>query len=202
MSGLESSPPGDIKTSPIGYGALQFDWREMRRWGVSESRLPPGSEVLFRPPTAWEQYQWQIIMVAGVSLAQMSLIVGLFYERRRRHHAETASRQRLSELAHMNRTATVGELSATIAHELNQPLGAILSNAEVVEILLDSPSPDIEEVKGIVADIKKDDYRASEVIRSLRRLLTKARPDIMISTSTRPFVRSTNFFRGRRQDTT
>jgi ABC-type uncharacterized transport system substrate-binding protein len=58
---LNGEKPGDIKTPPIGYGALRFDWREMHRWGVSESRLPLGSEVLFREPTVWEQYRRQIL---------------------------------------------------------------------------------------------------------------------------------------------
>jgi C4-dicarboxylate-specific signal transduction histidine kinase len=80
----------------------------------------------------------------------------------------------MAELAHMNRRATAGELSASIAHELNQPLGAILSNTETAEMLLGSPSPNLEEIKEILADIKRDDQRAEEVIVRLRRLLQKA----------------------------
>jgi signal transduction histidine kinase len=79
----------------------------------------------------------------------------------------------MSELAHMNRQATAGELSASIAHELNQPLGAILSNVETAELLLNATSPRLGEIKEILADVKRDDQRASEVIRRLRRLLTK-----------------------------
>jgi hypothetical protein len=75
----------------------KFDWREMRRWGISEARLPPGSKIYFRDPTAWEQYSWQIVIIVGVLLVQMFLIVGLFYERRRRRFAEMESRQRLSD---------------------------------------------------------------------------------------------------------
>jgi signal transduction histidine kinase len=147
----------------------------MQRWGISESRLPPGSEILFREPTAWERYRWQIVVTAIVVLLQTALIVGLLSEHRRRTVAEVESRQRMGELAHLNRQATAGELSASIAHELNQPLGAILSNTETVELMLDSPAPNIEEIKAIVADIKRADQRASDVIQRLRRLLTKAR---------------------------
>ena len=82
-------------------------------------------------------------------------------------------RQRMTELAHMNRQATAGQLSASIAHELNQPLGAILNNAEAAAMIIDSPSPDLEEIKTIISDIKRDDQRASEVIKRLRRLLTR-----------------------------
>ena len=61
----------------------------------------------------------------------------------------------------MNRRATVGELSASLAHEINQPLGAILTNAETAELIANSPSPDMAEIKEIMADIKRDDQRAS-----------------------------------------
>ncbi len=108
-----------------------FDWREMQRWGISESRLPPGSEIQFRSPTAWEQYRWQILATAAVLLLQAAMITGLLYEHRRRRNAEVEARQRMSELAQLNRHATAGELSASIAHELNQPLGAILNNAGI-----------------------------------------------------------------------
>ena len=105
-----------------------FDWGQLQRCGVGESGLPPGNEIRFREPTAWERYRWKIVTIAGALLVQTSLIVGLFYERRRRRFAEVESRQRLSELAHMNRTATAGALSASIAHEIKQPLAAIAAN--------------------------------------------------------------------------
>jgi C4-dicarboxylate-specific signal transduction histidine kinase len=73
----------------------------------------------------------------------------------------------------MNRQATAGQLSASIAHELNQPLGAILNNVEAAALMVASPSPDLEEIKAILDDIKRDDQRASEVIKRLRRLLTR-----------------------------
>ena len=115
--------------------------------------------------------------IAAVIFLQTALITGLVFERRRRRYAEVEARQHMAELAHMNRHATAGELSSSIAHELNQPLGAILSNAEAAELVLKSPSPDLENLKEIVADIRRDDQRASEVILRLRRLLKKAAPD-------------------------
>ena len=67
----------------------------------------------------------------------------------------------------------VGELTASVAHELNQPLGAILSNAEAAEMFLTADPPALDEVRDILADIRKDDQRASEVIRRMRSLLRK-----------------------------
>jgi PAS domain S-box-containing protein len=84
-----------------------------------------------------------------------------------KQQAEEARR----ELVHASRLAVLSELTASIAHEINQPLGAILSNAEAAELLLEDPSPSLDEVRRILADIRKDDLRAGEVIRRLRALL-------------------------------
>jgi len=171
---LDGEKPGNIKTPPIKYAAAKFDWRQMQRWGISESNLPAGSSILFRPPSAWESYRWQIVTACAVVVFQGALIVLLLLEQRRRHLAEMDSRQRVVELAHVNRFSTAGELSASIAHEINQPLGAILANAETAQLMLQSPSPDLAELKEIVADIWRDDRRASEVVRRLRSFVTKA----------------------------
>ncbi len=83
-----------------------------------------------------------------------------------------ASRQR-AELAHVARVSAMGELAASVAHELNQPLGAILSNAEAAELFLNQDPPALGELRAILADIRKDDERAGEVIRGMRALLRK-----------------------------
>ena len=80
----------------------------------------------------------------------------------------------MAELAHVNRFSMAGELTASIAHEINQPLGAILANAETAQSILTSSRPDIAELNSIVDDIIHDDRRASEVIRRMRSLLKKA----------------------------
>jgi signal transduction histidine kinase len=170
---LGGEKPGNIKSEPIEFGAPKYDWRELRRWGISQSNLPPGSEILFREPDMWARYRWQILLIVAVILVQAGLISGLLHERRRRRLAEVQSRQRLAELAHVNRYSAAGELTTTIAHELNQPLGSILTNAETAELLLKSASPDLAELREILADIRRDDQRASEVIRRLRSVLKK-----------------------------
>ena len=151
-----------------------FDWRQLQRWNISESRLPPGSEILFREPTIWGRYWWEILLITAVILLQAGLISVLLHEHRRRQLAEVQSRQRMTELARVMRFSTAGELTASIAHEINQPLGAILTNAETAKEILKSPSPDIAELNEIVDDILKDDQRANEVIQRMRSLLKKA----------------------------
>ncbi|WP_333938100.1 MULTISPECIES: HAMP domain-containing sensor histidine kinase [Bradyrhizobium] len=171
---LGGEKPADVKIEPIAYAVPKYDWRELQRWGISESNLPQGSEVLFREPRIWEKYRWQLALIAAVILVQAGLISGLLHERRGRRLAEVESRQRLAELAHVNRYSAVGELTASIAHELNQPLGSILTNAETAELMLKGSSPDLQEIREILADIRRDDQRASEVIRRLRSVLKKA----------------------------
>jgi signal transduction histidine kinase len=171
---LSGERAGDIKTRPIEFAAPRFDWRQLQRFGISESNLPPGSTVYFREPTISERYSWQIASVVAVLLIQAGLITALLREHRRRKFSEVQARQRMAELAHVNRFSMAGELTASIAHEMNQPLGAILTNAETADEILNSPSPDIAELKDIVKDILQDDRRAGEVIRRMRSLLKRA----------------------------
>jgi signal transduction histidine kinase len=163
---------GDI--APVTRDAKPLlNWNQMQRWNVNESSLPEGSQIRLREPTFLEQYRWQSIAIFAALFIQAGLIVFLLHERHLRHNAEAESRSRMSELAHVNRQATAGELSSSIAHELNQPLGSILANAETAEMILKSERPDLEEMREILADIKRDDQRAGEVIRRLRGYLTR-----------------------------
>jgi signal transduction histidine kinase len=151
-----------------------FNWKQMERWGIGESDLPPGSEIRFRDPSFWEAYRWQSLAITAIILIQGGLISILLHERKKRSLAEAEARRRLTELARVGRYATAGELSSSIAHELNQPLGAILTNAETAELILQSPSPDLAELREILADIRRDDLRANEVIMRLKSLLKRA----------------------------
>ena len=170
LSGVAPSEPVSESTS----SKTAFDWRQMQRWGISEGSLPPGAEIDFRETSVWRTYRWQIVLTIAVLLLQALLISSLLYERRHRRYAQVQSRQRMTELARVNRFSIAGELTASIAHEINQPLGAIQSNTEAMEVALSSPSPDIGEIKEIAEDILRDQGRASEVIRRLRNMLRKA----------------------------
>jgi len=171
---LNGETPGELNIPAVVPGAAQYDWRELQRWKISEGRLPAGSVIRFREPPVWEQYRWQIALISAIVLVQGSLISILLFERRRRHFAEGQSRQRSAELAHINRYSIAGELTATIAHELNQPLGSILTNTETAELIVKSPASSLEEISEILADIRRDDQRASEIIIRLRSLLKRA----------------------------
>ena len=93
-----------------------------------------------------------------------------------RRQAELKVEWQRNELAHLSRVGMLGELSSSLAHELNQPLMAILSNAQAAQRFLAHDSTDLNEVRDILKDIVEDDRRASEVIRRLRLLLKKGEP--------------------------
>jgi PAS domain S-box-containing protein len=294
---LAGEKPENLSAEDASSCAFMFDWRQLKRWGIDEGVLPPGSAIRFHDPSFWDQYHWQIIGVLSVCVIQAALIVGLLLQRIRRRRAELETKKaeeqfrlvvesvpnaivmvnakgaivlvnsqcekyfgygrsellgrpieilvpdRLrpdhsdgrdgflsspiarvlaeghdlqgrrkdesefpadfsltpihtgagafylcaivditarkeaeetrEELAHASRLALMGELTASIAHEINQPLGAILSNADAAEMMLESSSPAFDQVRDILSDIRKDDVRASEVIRRLRVLLSK-----------------------------
>ena len=168
---LGGENPSTIPVTASSDPKPVFDWRQLKRWNISESSLPPGSEIRFRSPDLFEQYRWEIMAALGIVLIQSGMIGRLMFERNRRRAAEEESRRRALQVIHLNRTATAGALSASIAHELNQPLGAILNYAETADVLLDEKSVNVQLLKEIIADIRRDDQRASEVITHLRALL-------------------------------
>jgi signal transduction histidine kinase len=167
---LRGEAPQSIAIQKGSPPLLAVDDRVLRRFGIPESRLPARYELHFRTPTFWEQYRWRLIAVVVALGLQTVLIIGLLTERQSRKRAEDDSRRRRQELAHAARLATVGELAASISHEINQPLGAILANVKAVEMLHDPASANGAEVRQILADIRKDNLRAHDVIRHVRDL--------------------------------
>jgi len=269
-----------------------FDWRQLRRWNLSESPLPRRSIVINKEPTLWD-FRYYIIGGLAFIIAQTFLLAGLWVQKRRKRAVQEslrqkteeldqffnlslellciantdgyfvrlnpawerslgysreellakrfldfvhpddldrtqkavsslASRQKLvyfenryrckdgtyrwlewnsvpagnliyaaahdvterlkeevearhrrEELAHVARVAMMGELTTSLAHEINQPLTAILSNAEAAQRFLSQASPDIDEVRQILGDIIRDDRRANEVVRNVRALVKK-----------------------------
>jgi signal transduction histidine kinase len=104
---------------------------------------------------------------------RLRLLGEVFANALSRRRSEVEGQRLRQDLAHVGRVSTIGALTASLAHELNQPLTAILSNAEAAEQLLDSSAPNLKEVREILQDIAKDDRRATQVIHRLRGLLRK-----------------------------
>src|SRR5262245_22931302 len=168
---LKGDNPSAINTPYVVFGAPVYDWRELRRWNISENSLPYGSVVQFREHGIWQRYRWQIAEVFGVLWAKAAVIAGLILERRRRCAAELELRQRLMQVVHLNRSAIAGALSASVAHELNQPLAAIQNTAEAAILYLKAEPLNTTRIQDLLGNIIRDDNRAAKIVSNLRGLL-------------------------------
>lgn len=169
LDALDGKPIAHVQAPHVDM----VDARQLQRWGLSEKNLPAGTIQLFRQPSFWEQHWLSALAAFAVVAVQSIVITTLLLERRRRRAAEIQARHRLLEIVHLNQSATAGALSASIAHELNQPLGAIRSNAEAASIILRSEHPDMQLIEQILVDIQEDDQRAHDIISRMRGLLKK-----------------------------
>ena len=169
LSGDEpSGGPVEVPTNKV-----LFDWRQLRRWGISESKLPQGSEIWFRQPSAWDQYKTSILAITGAILVQALLIALLIHERQYRRRAERTARETFSELAQVNRMATAGELSATLAHEIRQPLTAMAAMASAALRWLSREDPDIGRARDALDKVVVAGNHASDVITNVRAMFEK-----------------------------
>jgi PAS domain S-box-containing protein len=144
-------------------------------------RVLMGEQVTFTPEVTLSRGQRRAVEAlyvpdrdeSGVVRGYFALVVDVT----ERKHAELEARQIRDELAHAGRIATMGEMAAALAHELNQPLAAILSNAQAAKRFLSAPNPDMDEFREILDDIVDDDARAGEVIRRIRSMVKKDASD-------------------------
>lgn len=104
---------------------------------------------------------------------QLASVSGISFGIAERFWTAEETTRRRSELAHLSRVSRLSELSISIGHEINQPLQSVLSNAQAALLLLAKENPDLDEIRGILEDIVRDDTRAGEVIQKLRALLQK-----------------------------
>ena len=100
-------------------------------------------------------------------------LLGISIDITARKQAELEAKQRRDELSHLSRVALIGEMSASIAHELNQPLAGIVSNAGAGQRFIDRGNVDLQEIRELLADIGADARRASDVVRGIRGMIKK-----------------------------
>src|SRR5262249_13973025 len=156
---LSGKSPAALPAQTEMVYQYEVDARQLERWGLSARRLPPDALVSFREPSVWEQHRG-LVIAACLAFALQSALVGvLLIQRQRRQRAEAARKAaeaeaalQRQEVAHLMRVSTLGELSGAIAHEINQPLTAILSNAQAALELLAGKSPDLAEVRDVLQD--------------------------------------------------
>ena len=172
-----------------------FGFSKMERLEIDYilQRLHPDDRDVFRsvvgkPPQGDSNYdtEYRILLPDGQtrwigshgrvefdSAGKPIQVRGISHDITKRKEAEQETQNLRQEIAHVDRVSTLGQLASALAHEINQPLGAILRNAEAAERFMQTESPDLEEVRAILADIRKDDQRAGGIIERMRRLLKR-----------------------------
>ena len=120
--------------------------------------------------TRWISSQGRVEFDAA---GQPILIRGTARDVTAREQAEEEAQLLRQEIAHAGRVSMMGQLASGLAHEINQPLASILRNAEAAELFLQAPSPDLDEIRAILSDIRSDDERAGHVIDRMRGLLKR-----------------------------
>ena len=168
---LNGESPGSVRVPPHVPGQPIFDWRELQRWGIAESRLPAGSVVRYRSPSLWQEYRYTILGAIGALAIQALLIVGLLYQRRARQRAELDSRRNLALAADANRRQTMSALTNAIAHELGQPLSSMIHNAHALQKMIATDRATPETIGEILSDIRSEGIQATQIIDRHRTML-------------------------------
>jgi len=168
---LNGSSPRSIAVPPQPAGRPVFDWRELDRWGIAESRLPPDSVVRFRRPSLWHEYRATVLFAAGLLVIQSLLIAGLLYQRRARQRAEIESRRNLALAADATRRQTMSALTNSITHELGQPLSSMIHNAQALQMMVTAERATPGAISEIASDIRAQGAMAAQIIERHRSML-------------------------------
>jgi len=161
---IEILVPERFRSHHIGYWRGYFDDARARTIGAGRELFglrKDGSEVPIE------------IALNPIHTAEGLFVLASIIDVSERKQVELETARRRNEMAHLSRVTTLGELSGSLAHELNLPLGAILSNAQAAQRILANGNADLTEVREILSDIVSEDKRAAEVIRRLRMWLQK-----------------------------
>jgi PAS domain S-box-containing protein len=153
---------------PAYRGRIVADWAQQLQDAQSgNGKISASSEVkVIDKFGAEHEMQFSGILLGGE-------VFGLWVDLTERNRAERLFREQRDQLARVGRVSALGQLAASLAHELDQPLGAILNNAETAEILLTRTPPDLPELHNIVRDIIEDDRRAGAVLDRIRAMVQK-----------------------------
>ncbi len=168
---LNGAAPRSIHVPPQRPGQPVFDWRELQRWGIAESRLPAGSDIRYRPLSLWHEYRLTVLSAAAALIIQSLLIAGLLYERRARQRAEIDSRRSLGLAADASRRQTMVALTGSIAHELGQPLSSMIYNARALQMMVAANHATSDTMGEILSDIQAQGVQATQIIDRHRTML-------------------------------
>ncbi len=177
---LHGQPADSIPLVTSDLNVRQVDWRQLRRWGINDTRVPAGVLVRFREPSVWDRYRWYILAGCALLLAQTALIAGLLVQRMRRRRAEEQlTRQQPELLASYERIRDLGARlldaqeteRARIARELHDDIGQQMA---VLEIDLDLLGRSVQgDAAGLTGEVL---HRARRVGRSVHDLSHRLHP--------------------------
>ncbi|MGB5849763.1 MAG: HAMP domain-containing sensor histidine kinase, partial [Ignavibacteriaceae bacterium] len=172
---LNGADPNSIAINESDYSEYIFDWRELKKWNLENSDLiPEGSTILFKEITLWGEYKWIIITGLFFLFLQSLLIINLIRLNRNQKMMtkkilETENRYR--DFLHEDRSLRLGQLTASLSHEINQPLTAILSNAQAGINFINSNEAKPELLKQILQKIVDNDKRGASILKSIRGMM-------------------------------
>jgi signal transduction histidine kinase len=173
---LGGEPPGAIAPVREGLSQYMFDWRQLKRWGIPEHRLPQGSIVTHRQESFFEKYKWLVIggiVFVAVQSCLVGFLIVLNRKQRKLSANLVAAEERYRRLLRVERASRLGELLASLAHEINQPLSASLSSTQAALRFLRANPINIERLREILQNVVQDNKRAAGVIRSIRAMLKR-----------------------------
>ena len=170
---LHDEKAGDIPLVEAGPSFDTFDWRQLRRWKIDPATLPKGSLILFHNPGFWERYKWMVLGGVTVIAGESVIIFSLLLNRRLRQRAEEEARHHREQISRLSRVSLLGEMTASLAHELNQPLSAIVTNANAGIRFLDKGKGEPETLREILTDVMTDSHRARGIINNVRNTVNK-----------------------------
>ena len=172
---LNGQNPNSIKIDSNSFNRYMFDWRELKRFGLEDSKfIPTGSIILHKEGDFIEENKWLLSGILLFIILQTLLIANLIRLNRKQKLTtiklqETENRFR--ELAREDRIMRMGELTASLSHELNQPLTAIRNSAQAGLRFMQSGKSNPEMMNEILHNIVEDDKRAADVLSSIRQLM-------------------------------
>ncbi len=182
---LNGADPSAIGVEEPAAPGCIADWHRLRHWDIDEALLPAECEIRFREITAWDRYRWQILGALAVILAQASLIVALMFNRRRlretqvtlagensrRTQAEALAAQLRGRLARFSKERSLGTMTTTLSHEINQPLIAIQNYAQAAKRRIQNAFDDKPKLVELIEKIEGQAARTGDIIRRLRSLI-------------------------------
>jgi len=172
---LQGADPNSLSVTEQDYYDYIFDWRELKRWNLENSDLIPAeSTILYEEISYFDKYKWIGGVVLLFIVLQTLLIANLIRLNRNQKvmtQQIIESESKYRNFLHQDRILRMGQITASLSHELNQPLTAILSNAQAGIRFIDSNESNPELLKNILQKIVSNDKRTASILSSIRGML-------------------------------